>query len=78
MQFMDPYNFDLDRVQRCCLHYGVPDKENKARLIPFCAMNNFHRQSVEREFSISAGAKPPEEATTGKTTAPAKQPIIVK
>jgi uncharacterized radical SAM superfamily Fe-S cluster-containing enzyme len=65
-------------VQRCCLHYGVPDKEHKARLIPFCAMNNFHRQSVEREFSISAGAKAPEEATTGKTTAAAKQPIIVK
>jgi uncharacterized radical SAM superfamily Fe-S cluster-containing enzyme len=78
MQFMDPYNFDLDRVQRCCLHYGVPDKENKARLIPFCAMNNFHRQSVEREFSTSAKAKPTEEATMDKATAVAKQPISVK
>jgi len=78
MQFMDPYNFDLDRVQRCCLHYGVPDRQHKARLIPFCAMNNFHRQSVEREFSTSADAKPPDEATTDKTTAAAKQPISVK
>ena len=68
MQFMDPYNFDLDRVQRCCLHYGVPDRETGARLIPFCAMNNFHRQSVEREFSTGASARP----------APLKQPIIVK
>mgnify|MGYP001094664049 CR=1 FL=1 len=58
MQFMDPYNFDLDRVQRCCLHYGVPDRKTKARLIPFCTMNNFHRQSIEREFAISAKAKP--------------------
>jgi hypothetical protein len=41
-------------------------------------MNNFHRQSVEREFSTSAEAKPFEEATTGKTTAGAKQPISVK
>jgi hypothetical protein len=41
-------------------------------------MNNFHRQSVEREFCTSAKAKPPEEATTGKTTAPAKQPISMK
>lgn len=78
MQFMDPYNFDLDRVQRCCLHYGVPDKKTKARLIPFCTMNNFHRQSIEREFSISAKAKPTEEATTDKTTAATKQPIRVK
>ncbi len=78
MQFMDPYNFDLDRVQRCCLHYGVPDKKTKARLIPFCTMNNFHRQSIEREFSISAKAKPTEEATLDKTTAAAKQPIRVK
>jgi hypothetical protein len=78
MQFMDPYNFDLDRVQRCCLHYGVPDKEHKARLIPFCAMNNFHRQSVEREFSTSTKAQPTEEPTMDKTTAVAKQPISVK
>jgi hypothetical protein len=78
MQFMDPYNFDLDRVQRCCLHYGVPDKKTKARLIPFCAMNNFHRQSVEREFCISAKAKPTEEATLDKTTAAARQPIRMK
>jgi hypothetical protein len=41
-------------------------------------MNNLHRQSVEREFSISADAKPPDEATTDKTTAAAKQPISVK
>jgi len=53
MQFMDPYNFDLDRVQGCCLHYGVPDDgEEKARLIPFCAMNNIHRRSVEEKFSV--------------------------
>jgi len=78
MQFMDPYNFDLDRVQRCCLHYGVPDKKTKARLIPFCTMNNFHRQSIEREFAISAKAKPTDEATGSKTTAAAKQPIKAK
>jgi hypothetical protein len=41
-------------------------------------MNNFHRQSVEREFSTSAKAQPTEEATMDKTTAVAKQPISVK
>jgi uncharacterized radical SAM superfamily Fe-S cluster-containing enzyme len=52
MHFMDPYNFDVDRAQSCCLHYGVPDKDSKARLIPFCAMNNIHRLSIEKQFSI--------------------------
>jgi uncharacterized radical SAM superfamily Fe-S cluster-containing enzyme len=57
MQFMDPYNFDLDRVQGCCLHYGVPDKNSKARLIPFCAMNNIHRRSIEEQFSTKTEKK---------------------
>ncbi len=72
MQFMDPYNFDLDRVRRCCLHYGVPDRQTGARLIPFCAMNNFHRPSVEREFASSAEMEP----GTPAAGAP-RQPIIV-
>lgn len=77
MQFMDPYNFDVERVRRCCLHYGVPDREHKARLIPFCAMNNFHRQSIEKEFSTTAKAKPPAEATAASVPAN-KMPISVK
>jgi len=49
MHFMDPYNFDLERVQRCAIHYGLPD----GRIIPFCTMNSIHRQTVEKKFSIS-------------------------
>ncbi len=52
MHFMDPYNFDVDRAHHCCLHYGVLDKQTKARLIPFCAMNSIHREAIEREFSV--------------------------
>jgi len=48
MHFMDPYNFDLDRVERCCIHYATPDN----RIIPFCAYNIFHRSSVEEKFSM--------------------------
>ncbi len=48
MHFMDPYNFDLERVQRCCIHYAVPD----GRIIPFCTMNSIHRLEVERKFGI--------------------------
>jgi len=47
MHFQDPYNFDLERVQRCVIHYAIPD----GRLIPFCAMNNLHRQGIEDKFA---------------------------
>jgi len=53
MHFMDPYNFDLERVSRCVIHYAVPD----GRIIPFCSMNTLHRRSVEEKF-----AKPLEAA----------------
>ena len=48
MHFMDPYNFDLERVQRCCIHYAVPD----GRIIPFCTMNSIHRPKIEKELGI--------------------------
>ncbi len=48
MHFMDPYNFDLARVQRCCIHYATPD----GRIIPFCTMNSIHRASVEKKFAV--------------------------
>jgi len=48
MHFMDPYNFDLERVKRCSIHYGLPD----GRIIPFCAYNTIHRQDFERENGV--------------------------
>jgi len=48
MHFMDPYNFDLERVQRCCIHYAVPD----GRIIPFCTMNSIHRSKVEERLGV--------------------------
>ncbi len=52
MHFMDPYNFDLDRVQNCCLHFGVIDNEGKPRLIPFCSMNNIHRSVLSGKSRV--------------------------
>jgi hypothetical protein len=46
MHFMDPYNFDLDRVQNCGIHYAVPD----GRVIPFCSYNIFYRKDIEQKF----------------------------
>jgi uncharacterized radical SAM superfamily Fe-S cluster-containing enzyme len=48
MHFMDPYNFDLERVERCGIHYATPD----GRIIPFCSMNTLHRTKVEQAFSV--------------------------
>ncbi len=48
MHFMDPFNFDQDRVRRCVIHYATPD----GRIIPFCSMNNLYRESIEEKFNI--------------------------
>ena len=48
MHFMDLYNIDLERVQRCGVHYATPD----GRVIPFCTYNTLHRMEVERKFSM--------------------------
>jgi len=48
MHFMDPYNFDLERVQNCVIHYAVPD----GRIIPFCTMNSIHRPDIERKLGV--------------------------
>ena len=39
MFFQDLYNIDLERLQRCGVHYALPD----GRVIPFCSYNNIHR-----------------------------------
>jgi len=50
MHFQDDYNYDIERVKRCVIHYVTPDK----RIIPFCAYNGgpTYREEVERKFSI--------------------------
>jgi hypothetical protein len=54
MHFMDPYNFDLERVQQCGIHYAIPD----GRIIPFCTMNNLHREKIEKQFAKRAQTIP--------------------
>jgi uncharacterized radical SAM superfamily Fe-S cluster-containing enzyme len=46
MAFMDQYNFDVNRVRRCVIHYVTPD----LKVIPFCAYNNVHRIETEKEY----------------------------
>ncbi len=63
MHFQDAYNFDLDRVCRCLVHYGVIDPDDKTKVleVPFCAMNTLHRERLELGNAIKgAEAKKPE------------------
>ncbi len=48
MHFQDSYNYDIDRVKRCVIHYATPDD----RIIPFCAYNGglTYRTEVEQKF----------------------------
>jgi len=50
MHFQDSYNYNVDRVKRCAIHYAAPD----GRMYPFCTYNSgpVFREKVERRFSI--------------------------
>ncbi len=50
MHFQDDYNYDIERVKRCVIHYATPD----GRIIPFCAYNGgpCYRNDIEKKYSI--------------------------
>jgi len=49
MHFMDNYNYDVERVSQCCIHYATPD----GTLIPFCSYNSgpVFREEVWKKYS---------------------------
>ena len=51
MHFMDAYNYDLERVSRCGVHYSAPD----GRIYPFCTYNSgpMHRHRIENSIASS-------------------------
>jgi len=51
MHFMDSYNYDVNRVKRCVIHYSTPD----GTIYPFCTYNSgpTYRRKVEKEFALS-------------------------
>ena len=63
MHFQDPYNWDIDRIHKCDIHYATPD----GRVLPFCTFNvipELYRDRIQRKFSIPASEW---EKKTGKT-----------
>jgi uncharacterized radical SAM superfamily Fe-S cluster-containing enzyme len=54
MHFMDLYNYDIERVKRCCIHYLTPEA-----IIPFCAFNvipEWYRDKVQNIYGVSFDA----------------------
>ncbi len=63
MHFQDPYNWDIDRIHKCDIHYASPD----GRVLPFCTFNvipELYRDAIQRKYSIPAAQW---EAITGKS-----------
>ena len=50
MHFMDSYNYDVERVKRCVIHYAAPN----GLLYPFCAYNSgpCFREHIEKKYSV--------------------------
>ena len=51
MHFQDEYNYDIKRVEKCDIHYVLPD----GRVTPFCTFNVFpeiYRDKVQRQYAI--------------------------
>jgi uncharacterized radical SAM superfamily Fe-S cluster-containing enzyme len=53
MHFQDLYNYDIERVKRCCIHYATPDK--KMPIVPFCTFNvmpRLYRDKIQKKYSL--------------------------
>lgn len=46
--FMDAWNFDVKKVQKCCVHEITSD----GKIIPFCAYNPIYREIYENRESV--------------------------
>jgi len=65
MHFMDKFNYDIERVKRCCIHYAMTD----GRIIPFCAFNvipEWYRDKGQKSQGVPIGKW---EKQTGKKLA---------
>ncbi len=67
MHFMDLYNYDVERVMRCNIHYLMPD----GRVVPFCTFNvlsDVYRDYVQKKhmFTLEEWKKMKGEHTLGE------------
>ena len=51
MHFQDEYTYDIHRVEKCDIHYAMPD----GQVLPFCTFNVFpevYRDKAQKQYSI--------------------------
>ena len=51
MHFQDEYTYDIHRVEKCDIHYAMPDGE----VLPFCTFNvlpEIYRDKIQNQYSI--------------------------
>ncbi len=51
MHFQDLYNWDIQRIKKCDIHYATPDG-----VIPFCTFNvipEWYRDKIQKKYAIS-------------------------
>jgi uncharacterized radical SAM superfamily Fe-S cluster-containing enzyme len=55
MHFMDSYNYDVERVKRCLIHYAAPD----GKIYPFCTYNSgpCYREKIGRPTPFRSRAR---------------------
>jgi len=54
MHFQDLYNWDIQRIKKCDIHYATPDKDRP--IIPFCTFNvipEWYRDAIQKKYSMS-------------------------
>jgi uncharacterized radical SAM superfamily Fe-S cluster-containing enzyme len=74
MHFQDLYNYDIERVKRCVIHYTAPD----GQLYPFCTYNSGpeFREKIERQFSVPVETLEPMRCTVDVRVKPAAKPDV--
>jgi uncharacterized radical SAM superfamily Fe-S cluster-containing enzyme len=53
MHFQDEHTYDIHRVEKCDIHYAMPD----GQILPFCTFNVFpevYRDKIQKQYSIPA------------------------
>ncbi|MCW6160523.1 MAG: radical SAM protein [Candidatus Micrarchaeales archaeon] len=53
MHFQDEHSYDIHRVEKCDIHYAMPD----GQVLPFCTFNVFpevYRDKIQKQYSIPA------------------------
>jgi len=56
--FLDPYNFDVRRVMKCCIHHVLPS----GHVVPFCAYNTLYRNGLIDLPTLARATEEPEVA----------------